>query len=124
MNIRKGKREVIVPDPERLRDIRRAHFGWIDARIQRDGWLERLPVEAWAVYAFLCLAADPQGVSFYRRDRISLVLGIDDVLLQRALGRLVELGLVGYRPFDDKASDGFHQVLAVPAAGPTAGLLG
>ncbi len=40
-----------------------AGFGWLDARLWRDGWLEVLTAEDLAVYAFLCLVADRQGVS-------------------------------------------------------------
>jgi len=94
-------------------------FGWIDARLRR-GWLELLPPDALATYVFLCLAADRQGVSFYRRDRIGLALGLGDAEVAAALRRLRQLDLVAYAPFSAHAVDGFHQVLALPAAPPDA----
>ena len=71
-----------------------------------------------SVYAFLCLAADRRGVSFYRRDRIARELGLDDSELSAALARLRELDLVAYQPFRRGAADGFHQVLSLPTGGP------
>jgi hypothetical protein len=111
---------VLVPNPERVRVIRdTAGFGWLDARLWRDGWLEVLTAEDLAVYAFLCLVADRQGVSWYRRDRIRAALGLDEQAVWQALSRLEALDLVAYRPFHVHASEGFRQVLAVPAQGPS-----
>jgi hypothetical protein len=93
-------------------------FGWLDARLHRDGWLEALTPSALAAYVFLCLAADREGVSFYRRDRIGRALGLDDAEVARALRRLRDLDLVGYAPFSAHAVDGFHQVLSLPPGGP------
>jgi hypothetical protein len=109
---------VIVPRPDRVRRMDGVSFGWFDARLVRDGWLGALPAPAVAVYAFLCVAADRQGVSFYRRDRIARAVGLDDVEAARALARLRELDLVAFEPFRPHTVDGFHQVLAVPAGGP------
>jgi len=95
-----------------------AGFGWLDTRLLRDGWLEVLTAEDLAVYAFLCLVADRQGVSWYRRDRIRVALGLDEQAVWQALARLEALGLVAYRPFHVHASEGFRQVLAVPVGGP------
>lgn len=115
---RAGSRRVVVPRPDRVRRLQGTAFGWIDARLHHDGWLETLGTAALATYAFLCLAADRQGVSFYRRDRIGRLLALDDHELFRSLARLRELELVGYAPFSPHAVDGFHQVLAVPEGGP------
>ena len=113
---------VVVPKPDRIRDIKKAGFGWLDARIHNQGWLELLPAQATAVYTFLCLAANRQGVSWYRRDRIGRALGLGENELHMALRRLYELDLVAYRPFGTHASDGFHQVLSLPEQGPPSGL--
>jgi len=110
---------VVVPEPGRMRGLGgAAGFGWLDARLWRDGWLEVLTAEDLAVYAFLCLVADRQGVSWYRRDRIRVALGLDEQAVWQALARLEALGLVAYRPFHVHASEGFRQVLAVPVGGP------
>lgn len=109
---------VIVPRPERIRRPGPSGFGWMDARLHKQGWLERLAPEEIAVYAFLCLVADRQGVSWYRRDRIRQALGIREDTLWDALERLDSLDLIAYRPFGEHASDGFHQVLSLPPEGP------
>ena len=110
---------VVVPRPERARNLGDAHgFGWLDARLHRQGWLELLGADGVAVYAFLCLVADRQGVSWYRRDRIRQALAIGEDSVWLALRRLAALDLIAYRPFSRHASDGFHQVLSLPPEGP------
>lgn len=109
---------VIVPKPNRVRQPGRSGFGWLDARLLKDDWLSRMPPDSAAAYVFLCLAGNRQGVSWYRRDRISQVVGIEHTRLRKALSRLVELDLIAYRAFSHHASDGFHQVLSVPHGGP------
>ena len=111
-------RRVVTPRPERVRSLGETPFGWIDARVLRAGWLEALTPQATAAYTFLCLVANRQGVSWYRRDRIRLALGISEDALWLALRRLDALDLVAYRPFGRHASDGFHQVLSLPPHGP------
>jgi hypothetical protein len=114
----KPKPRILVPRPDRIRRIGAVAFGWIDAGLWRKGWLRALAPQELAVYVFLCLVADYQGISFYRRDRIAHHLGLDFPVVDRALARLKELELVAYEPFGPHASDGFHQVLALPAGGP------
>lgn len=122
MEKRVGKQSprVIVPRPDRVRQMGPAGFGWIDARLVRDGWLEVMPAEAVAVYLFLCLVADRRGVSWYRRDRIRQALGMSEDRVHAALRRLHDLDLVAYRPFSRHASEGFRQVLSLPESGPPA----
>lgn len=112
------KPRVIIPRPHRVRRIGNAGFAWLDARLKHEGWLEVLSPDALAVYTFLCLAANREGVSWYRKDRIARTLGIPEDQLHLALRRLYELDLVAYRPFARHASDGFHQILALPQGGP------
>lgn len=106
---------IATPRPDRVRSLRGARFGWISAEIHRRGWLRLLDCEALATYAFLCLAANHEGVSFYRRERIGRELGLDDTQVHQALKRLEELDLVAYLPFRPGAADGFRQVLSLPA---------
>ena len=112
-------RRVVVPRPDRVRVLSgAAGFGWLDARLVRQGWLTTLSAEDLAVYVFLCLVGDRQGVSWYRRDRIRAALELDERAVWQTLDRLVALDLVAYQPFHEHASDGFRQVLAVPVQGP------
>lgn len=113
----------VVPRPDRRRGLQGVRFGWLDADLLRRGWLRELPVEATAVYAFLCLAADRDGVSFYRCSRIGEELGLDEQQVARALARLRELDLVAFAPFRPSSPDGYHQVLSLPRQGGADGTL-
>ena len=109
---------VVVPRPERVRRPGPQGYGWLDARLHKQGWLALLTAQDIAAYSFLCLVANRQGVSWYRRDRIRQALGIPEDALWLALRRLEALDLITYRPFNRHASDGFHQVLSIPPQGP------
>ena len=104
------------PKPPRPDLVRRptGAFGWLDARLLRDDWLSRLGAEACTVLAFLALAADHQGASWWGRDRMARALSIPRPALDRALKRLVELQLVAHRPWNPKHVDGVWQLLPVP----------
>jgi hypothetical protein len=116
---REGLR-VVVPRPDRVRTLEGTAFGWLDARLWTERWLEGMTAEDVAIYVFLALVADRHGVSWWRRDRMARSLGlyVDDV--DRALARLIALDLVAYRPFGPHAADGFHQLLGIPPGGPPA----
>jgi len=89
-------------------------FGWLDARLLHDKWLERLGPEAVAVLALLAIAADEFGASFYLRGKMAWTLGLDLHELDRCLGRLLELGLVAHRPWSSGHPDGVWQLLPLP----------
>jgi len=101
------------PRPDAIREAQ-AGFGWLDARLLRDRWLPDLGVDAVAVLAFLALAADRCGVSFYARDRMAVDLGIDVPRLDKALDLLREVGLLAHRPWRRDRRDGVWQLLDVP----------
>lgn len=111
------RREVLL-EQDRVRRPQGTAFGWIDARLKNERWLGVLGADATAVYTFLCLAANRDGVSWYTRARIGGELGLTDVVLEDALARLEALDLVAYKPFSTHAVDGWRQVLSVPAGGP------
>ena len=102
-----------------MRQLRSSAFGWIDARLLKEGWLSFMEAEEIAVYLFLCLVANQQGVSWYRRDRIREALNLSEDAVRRALSRLVERDLVAYAPFRRFDSEGFRQVLSLPSSGPS-----
>ncbi len=99
------------PFPEQVRRPR-APFGWLEAHLLHDGWLGQLGPEAAAVLLLLALAADRRGASFYSRGRMGDALGMDMAAVDRALARLVELGLVAVRPWRPGGRDGVWQLLA------------
>ena len=114
----KSDPRVIVPKPNRMRRMGKQGFGWLDARLHKQGWLAMMPPDEIATYTFLCLVANPQGVSWYRKDRIRDAMCIHEHALHQALYNLYNLDLVAYKPFSRYASDGFRQVLSLPQGGP------
>ena len=101
-----------VPDPKRLRSIQ-GSFAWIDHRLLRNGFLAVMTSQEQSLYLFLALAADRNGVSFYRQERISDILGLDVQAFTVARDRLVELGLLLFDPYSVTSPNGFYQLLPV-----------
>lgn len=104
-----------APIPPRPDLVRRpqAPFGWLEACLLHDHWLQRLQPDATAVLLLLALAADRRGASWYSRARMADRLGIDVDRVDRALDRLREAGLVRLRPWRAGARDGVWQLLPV-----------
>lgn len=113
-----GGPRVVIPNPKQVRRIGRQGFGWLDARLYRNGWLSLLTPEALSVYTFLCLVASREGVSWYRKDILGRTLGLSESSVHQCLERLIQLDLVAYQPFHRNASDGFYQVLEIPEGEP------
>ena len=61
--------------------------------------------------ALLALAADEHGSSFYGRSRMALELDLSPEALDRALERLLRIGVVAYRPWRRDSRDGVWQIL-------------
>ena len=105
------KRPLPVLDPRRVRAPTRS-FAWVDHRL-RDR-LHELDLVDMALYLFLLLAADAQGLSCWRLDRIGVMLGhVPKADLFRARQRLMDLELIVYQPWSEHAPDGSYQVLAL-----------
>ena len=113
-----GPRWNIVPSPQRIRTIPPKGFGWLDAGLLRERWFPLMSTEAIAIYVFLCIVANPRGVSWYRRDKIFELMGIHEDEGRKALRRLQDLDLVAYRPFSKHSSEGYWQVLSLPHRPP------
>jgi len=117
-NKKRRSYRVVIPRPERMRQLRSSAFGWVDAKLLKDGWLIAMQPSDIAVYLFLCLVANQQGVSWYRRDRIREALNLSEDETRRSLKHLIELDLIAYTPFSRYDSEGFRQVLSLPLSGP------
>lgn len=93
--------------PERIRRIERDGFAFIPNRFLKDGFFVSLTRDELALYVFLVLAGDRNGISFYHYDRIcsALEIPLDDYLIAR--NALIEKDLIA---FD---GTGF-QVLSLP----------
>jgi hypothetical protein len=107
------KKPLPIIVPQRLRRVPRS-FAWIDHRLRSEGFLERLRAEDLGLYLFLALAADRNGLSCWRLDRIEKALPcFDRHALWSARTRLAELDLIAYRPWRKDEPDGCYQVLSV-----------
>ena len=101
------------PHPGLLRTPK-GRFGWLDDRLLHERWLAELGPDAVAVLVLLALAADRHGASFFSRARMASALGLDSARLDRALARLLELGLLAHRPWRPGLRDGVWQLLPLP----------
>ncbi len=110
-------RRVTPPRPDLIRRPD-GRFGWLEDRLLRDGWLQRLGPEAVGVLVLLALAADRNGCSFYGRQRMAEALGLRRHNVDAALARLLQLRLVAHRPWHTGDADGVWQLLPLPAALP------
>jgi len=102
-----------IPRPDRIRNIPES-FAWVDHRLRRDGHLAELTPFDITVYFFLVLAADAQGISYYRLETISRFLGhLPWAKIHSARERLIERGLIAFEPFSPGEPNGFYQVLSL-----------
>ena len=106
-----------IPQPQRVRRIA-GSFAWIDHRLLRGGHLAVMTHAEQSLYLFLALAADRHGVSFYRQEKITELLGLDDQAFAVARDRLMELGLLAFEPYSVTSPNGFYQLLAVEHQAP------
>ena len=95
--------------PDRIRRIGGDGFAFVPHRFLRDGFLSSLQHDELALYLFLLLAGNRDGVSFYRYDAICSVLRLtlDDYIAAR--DTLIDRDLIAF--------DGTrYQVLSLPPA--------
>jgi len=112
-----NNRPVHVPQPSRVRKIEHS-FACIDHRLLRSGFLDVMTHADQSLYLFLALAADRNGVSFYRREKICDHLGMDIRDFETARDRLVTMGLPAFQPYSALSPNGFYQLLPVDGRPP------
>jgi len=105
-------RNYCIPQPHRVRKIE-GSFAWIDHRLLRNGYLERMTHQDQALYLFLVLVADRHGVSFYRKEKICDPLGLDWGEFEGARDRLIDLELIAFQRYSACSPNGFYQLLPV-----------
>jgi hypothetical protein len=110
-------RPLPVLRADRLRRPPRS-FAWLDHRLRSDGWLARLEADEIALYSFLALAADSQGLSCWRLDRIERELPLNISALQMARKELVRADLIAFKSWRTGGLDGSYQVLELPPPAP------
>lgn len=91
---------------DRLRRIERP-FGWIPFRILSSGLLESLSPHAKLLYFFLCLVADPRGISYYGESKLLRMLKLPAEELRLARTELCRQDLLA---FDGR----IYQLLSLP----------
>ena len=116
--------KYFLPQPQRVRRIEKS-FAWIDHRLLRNGFLPVMTHHDQSLYLFLVLAADRNGVSFYRKEKICDQLGLDFGAFEVARDRLIDLKLIAFEPYSALTPNGYYQVLPVDGSppAPTAELL-
>jgi len=106
-----------IPQPQRLRRIEQS-FAWIDHRLVRNGYLGVMTHQDQSLYLFLALAADRNGVSFFRKEKICDLLGLDFGAFETARDRLIDLGLLAFAPYSALTVNGFYQLLPIDRQAP------
>ena len=110
-------KKVHIPQPQNVRKIT-GSFAWVDHRLLRDGYLPVMTQQDQSFYLFLLLAADRNGVSFYRKEKICDILSLDFQQFEVARDRLINLNLIGYQPYTALSPNGYYQVLPIQGTAP------
>jgi|TARA_Y100000310_G_scaffold341541_1_gene441006 hypothetical protein len=82
-------------------------FSWIDQRLISDDHLRNCEPLALALYLFLVIVGDHQGLSYYADTTIANHIGFDQRALQHTRQQLIQQQLIAYQP-------PLYQVLALP----------
>jgi hypothetical protein len=83
--------------PDRVREIPREGFSWLDRRLILKNFLLYLSEAEFKLYFFLCLVGDSQGLSYYGWRRICRVLHLSEGELREAIEGLQEQDLIAHR---------------------------
>jgi hypothetical protein len=71
-------------------------FSWIDQRLVREQYINRLSHPAAALYLFLVTVSDAKGMSYYGDSSIMTRLSMDPATLDQARDTLVRIGLIAW----------------------------
>jgi hypothetical protein len=96
--------------PDRLRRVPK-QFSWIDQRLVREGHIQRCATPALALYLFLVIVADREGLSYYATRTIARHLSMDEDSVAAARAELIRAGLIEYEA-------PLYQVLSLDPADP------
>ena len=107
-------RKYHIPQPQKVRKIT-GSFAWVDHRLLRNGYLSLTTHQDLALYLFLVLAADRNGVSFYRKEKICDALNLDFGQFEVARDRLIDMKLIVFEGYTMLSPNGYYQVLPIEA---------
>jgi len=94
-----------IPKPSQIRRVPK-QFSWVDHRLVRLGYLRGRSPHALALYLFLNIVGDVDGVSWYGDERISVELSFSQQSVSQVRAELQKADLIAYdRPY--------YQVLAL-----------
>ena len=96
--------------PERLRQVPPS-FSWVDHRLVRHRYLEDCDCRALALYLFLVIVSDVQGLSYYSEAAICRHLNLSPEELKHARAQLRQADLIAYQ-------HPLYQVLSLPQPPP------
>lgn len=74
-----------------------SQFSWLDQRLVRERYIDRLSHPACALYLFLVTVADARGLSYYADTSLCQRLSMARAELDQARQNLIKFGLVAYR---------------------------
>ena len=106
-----------IPQPKNIRNIK-GSFAWIDHRLMRNGFMETMTHQDMALYLFLILVADKNGVSFYRKEKICEAVSLDFSRFEIAKDRLVNMKLIAFESYSVLSPNGYYQVLPIESKAP------
>ena len=110
-------RKAHIPQPKTVRKIK-GSFAWIDHRLLRNGYLQVMTHSDLALYLFLVLVADRNGVSFYRKERICDAVSLNFRQFEIAKDRLINLKLIAFEGYSTLSPNGYYQVLPIESRAP------
>lgn len=106
-----------TPQPKNVRKIK-GSFAWIDHRLLRNGYLQVMTHQDLALYLFLVLVGDRNGVSFYRKEKICDAVSLDFRQFEVAKDRLISLKLIAFEAYSVLSPNGYYQVLPIETQAP------
>jgi len=106
-----------IPQPKNIRSIK-GSFAWIDHRLMRNGFMETMTHQDIALYLFLILAADRNGVSFYRKEKMCEAVSLDFSQFEIAKDRLINMNLIAFESYSALSPNGYYQVLPINGKAP------
>jgi hypothetical protein len=106
-----------IPQPKNIRNIK-GSFAWIDHRLIRNGFINVMTHNDIVLYLFLILAADKNGVSFYRKEKMCETMSLDYNKFEVARDRLITMKLIAFESYSALSPNGYYQVLPIESMAP------
>ena len=106
-----------IPQPKNIRNFN-GSFAWIDHRLMRNGFINIMTHHDMGLYLFLVLAADKNGVSFYRKEKICEAVSLDYNQFEIAKDRLINMKLIAFEGYSMLSPNGYYQILPIKDEAP------